>query len=403
MRNGVPGFVGAKLAEARLGRGISSRKALADMLQRAPSTVIRWEEGETSPEPAALSELSRALSVPEEFFLTERPGGGGLSFFRSVSASLKSDRNAQETRLLWLSDITAVAEHYAYLPQVDIPDVLRGRTFRTLRDDDIEQAAQVARDYWGLGLAPISNMVAFLERIGVVVASEAMETDCLDAVSRWGADDRPYVLLADDKQSMVRRQFDCAHELGHLVLHRHVSKEEFADNFKLIESQADRFASAFLLPSAQFPLEVGRCALWDLERLKIRWRVSIKAQIVRLSRLCIVDKDAATRLFKIYSAKGYSRSEPFDAEWELPRPTLLADVFRTIVSEGQLSKSELRADFSLLPHDVESLSALPSGWLTSETARVVILRPLRSDKASIRDRGESSIIPIRSLGWPSKE
>ena len=36
MRSGIPGFSGAKLAEVRLARGITSRKALADVLKRAP-------------------------------------------------------------------------------------------------------------------------------------------------------------------------------------------------------------------------------------------------------------------------------------------------------------------------------------------------------------------------------
>lgn len=374
MRSGVPGFSGRKLAEARAARGISSRKALADMLQRAPSTVSRWEEGETAPEPAALADLARTLSVPQDFFLAERQAGGGLSFFRSFAAALKADRLAQEVRLLWLGDITAVADHYAVLPQPDIPDLLEGRSFRALRDEDIERIAQASRDHWGLGSKPLDNMVALLERIGVIVGSEPMETDRLDAISRWGSDGRPYVLLADDKQSFARRQFDCAHELAHLLLHRSVSEGDFVENFKLIEEQADRFASAFLLPSAQFPLEVERATLWELERLKLRWRVSIKAQIYRLRRLDLISQEASTSLYKIYSAKGYSRAEPFDREWPLARPTLLADVFRAIVVEGLLSKAELRQDCPLLPHDVESLASLPEGWLSAEPARVIALR-----------------------------
>jgi Zn-dependent peptidase ImmA (M78 family)/transcriptional regulator with XRE-family HTH domain len=384
MRSGIPGFSGARLAEARLARGITSRKALADMLQRAPSTVIRWEEGETAPEAIALSDLARALSVPEDFFLSERTPGGSMSFFRSFASALKADRLAQQARLLWLGDVTAVADHYAYLPKPDFPDLLFDRGFRSLRDEAIEGVAQSARDHFGLGMKPIDNMVAFLEQIGVIVGSEPIETDRLDAVSRWGADGRPYVLLADDKQSFARRQFDCAHELAHLMLHRCLSKGEFEENFKLIESQADRFASAFLLPAGQFPLEVERCTLWELERLKVRWRVSIKAQIVRLSRLDIINADTATRFYKIYSAKGYAKAEPYDAAWPLQRPTLLADVFRAIIDDGQLSKAELRHDLPLLPHDVESLASLPEGWLTRETARVIALRP-----TGVRDQSES--------------
>lgn len=118
------------------------------------------------------------------------------------------------------------------------------------------------------------------------------------------------------------------------MLHRAVSEDELVENFKLIQDQAHRFASALLLPASQFSAEVTSASLWELERLKVRWRVSIKAQIMRLQRLCIVDAEGATRLYRSYSAKGYSGSEPYDDVWPLQQPTLLADVFRTVVDDG---------------------------------------------------------------------
>ncbi|NKK29694.1 XRE family transcriptional regulator [Rhizobium leguminosarum] len=397
MRSGVQSFVGARLAEARQARGITSRKALADLMQRAASTVIRWEEGETAPEPAALTELASVLRLPEDFFLTARREGSGLSFFRSFAGALRGDRLAQQVRLAWLEDVTAVAEHYAHLPEINVPDLLQGRNFRNLRDEDIEAYAQAAREHWGLGLRPILNMVELLQRIGVVVASEPMETDQLDGLSRWGADGRPYVLLASDKQSFSRRQFDAAHELAHLVLHRAVTEEEFVENFKAIEDQAHRFASAFLLPASQFSVEIDTAAIWELERLKARWKVSIKAQIMRLQRLQILDKSSATRLYKIYSAKGYSRREPFDDVWPMQEPTLLADVFKALVDAGQVTKEDLREDLPLFPHDVESLTGLPSGWLSLQAARIVELKPVVTPRDNLGGvRGE--VVPIKRNG-----
>ncbi|OHV23709.1 ImmA/IrrE family metallo-endopeptidase [Rhizobium sp. RMa-01] len=395
MRSGVGSFVGAKLAEARQARGITSRKALADLMRRAPSTVQRWEEGASFPEPLALSQLSTLLSLPEDFFLTPRAEGAGPSFFRSFAGALKGDRLVQQVRLTWLEDVTAVAEHYAYLPEVNIPELLEGRNFRSLREEDLEEIAQRAREFWGLGLRPVTEMLTFLESNGVVVASEQMDTDRLDGLSRWGTDGRPYILLANDKQSFARRQFDAAHELGHIVLHRAVTEAEFEENFKTIEEQAHNFASAFLLPASQFSVEIDTGAIWELERLKARWRVSIKAQIMRLQRLGIVDREAATRLYKIYSAKGYSsKGEPYDDSWPLQRPNLLADVFRALVEEGQITKDALRQDLPLMPHDVESLSGLPDGWLTAEAARVVEFKPVISRKVERAENG-SNVVPLK--------
>lgn len=363
------------------------------MLARAPSTVIRWEDGDTAPEGPALEELSKALAVPVDFFLSPRLDGG-TTFFRSLANALKAHRSIQLARLSWLEDIAAVAGHYAFLPEVDLPDFLNGVSYRSLRDEDLEGIAQAAREHWGIGLRPIPNVVALLEQVGVVVASEPMETTQLDGLSRWGSDGRPYVLLATDKQSFARRQFDAAHELGHLLLHRSVSENELIENFKLIEDQAHRFGSALLLPASQFSAEVTSASIWELERLKMRWRVSIKAQIMRLQRLSIIDAEGATRLYKSYSAKGYSGSEPYDDVWPLQEPTLLADVFRAVVEDGGLSKGELRRDLPLFAHDVESLTGLPSGWLSQEPARVVKLKPVASPRGEGPAGATGEVIPL---------
>src|SRR5690606_11878538 len=158
---------------SRLARGITSRKALADMMGRAPSTVIRWEDGETAPEGPSLEDLSKALTVPVDFFLSPRLDGG-TTFFRSLASTLKAHRSIQLARLSWLEDIAAVAGHYAFLPDVDLPNFLNGVSYRSLRDEDIERFAEAAREHWGVGLRPIPNVVALLEQIGVVVASETM-------------------------------------------------------------------------------------------------------------------------------------------------------------------------------------------------------------------------------------
>lgn len=381
MRNGVQRFVGAKLTEARQARGITSRKALADLLQRAPSTVMRWEEGDSYPEPTALAELSSVLKVPEDFFLESRTELAGPSFFRSFAGALKGERAVQLVRIAWLEDVTAVAEHYAYLPEINVPDLLGAQSFKALRDEDIEAYAMELRELWGLGHRPIPDVVELIEKHGVIVASEVMGTTKLDGLSRWGGDGRPYVLLADDKQSFARRQFDAAHELAHLVLHKSVTDDEFESQFKMIEDQAHRFASAFLLPESQYCLETEKVTMWELERLKARWRVSIKAQIVRLQKLQVIDSEAATRLFKAYSARGYqSKGEPYDNVWPLQRPSTLRDTFSAIVDAGQVSKAELRDDLPLFPHDVESLCGLPKGWLNGDTAKVIELRGVTASR-----------------------
>jgi Zn-dependent peptidase ImmA (M78 family) len=104
-----------------------------------------------------------------------------------------------------------------------------------------------------------------------------------------------------------------------------VSGDELKKDLKAIESQAFRLASAFLLPSTTYPHEVRHPSLAALLLLKERWRVSIKAQIRRLVDLDIITPEHATDLYKLYSAKGWTREEPLDREWKVSEPRMMAD------------------------------------------------------------------------------
>ena len=217
-------------------------------------------------------------------------------------------------------------------PRSTIPDVLGGASYKQLRDDDIERIALDLRRHWYIGEGPCADMVALLERVGAVVSTIEMGTAKLDGLCNWSASEsRPHILLATDKMSFPRRQMDAAHEMAHAVLHRDVSEDELRKDLKAIESQAFRLASAFLLPSTTYPHEVRRPSLAALLSLKERWRVSIKAQIKRLADLEVIPPEHATDLYKLYSAKGWTREEPLDREWKISEPHMMADAMNLVV------------------------------------------------------------------------
>ncbi|WP_258866469.1 ImmA/IrrE family metallo-endopeptidase [Enterococcus mundtii] len=70
-----------------------------------------------------------------------------------------------------------------------------------------------------------------------------------DAYSAWSTQNVPIIVLGI-KKSAVRRNFDLAHELGHLLLHPYVDFPLLDKNERQqVEREADYFASSFLLPS----------------------------------------------------------------------------------------------------------------------------------------------------------
>lgn len=378
MRIGTLGFIPARLTEAREARRIASKSALARRLGVSPTSVSRWEDeaADQSPDHSTLVRLAGELSVRPEFFLRPAYHSDRPTFLRSLASTLMRDLAFQKAQMHWLQEVSFVLGHYVDLPDVDIPDVLEGGAYTDLRDEDIEAIALRLRRHWNMGEGPCGDVVALMERIGIVVATIPMGTTKLDGLCSWSpVDGRPHVLLATDKMSFPRRQMDAAHELAHAVLHQNVPEDEFQANIRMIEKQAFRLGSAMLMPSTTYPVEVRHPSLAMLTSLKERWRVSIKAQIKRLSDLEIVPEDYARQLYKLYSAKGWSKGEPLDQHWPVTPPKALRDSLNLIVEHGVRSKADLLAtEFTISAPDLENLCGLPTGWFDRDAAEVVSLK-----------------------------
>ena len=166
---------------------------------------------------------------------------------------------------------TDLIEKRLTLPAPAVPD---------LREEDPDAAAMALRQQWGLGERPVRNMVHLLEAKGVRVFTLFEDTTEVDAFSLWRAT-TPFVFL-NTMKSAERSRFDAAHELGHLVLHRHAG----APQGREAEHEANRFASAFLMPRGSvFAVAPVFPSLDRLAALKRQWIVSVGAIAYRLHAL----------------------------------------------------------------------------------------------------------------------
>ncbi|MBC9177838.1 helix-turn-helix domain-containing protein [Pseudoroseomonas ludipueritiae] len=383
-------FIATRLREARDARGIPTLTSMASLVGVDTSAVSRWEAGLSEPSADKVLELARALNVrPSYFFRPHFQHGNAPAFLRSLASARKRDLARQRARLRWLQEISQVVQHYVSLPPVDLPPHLQAVDYRTLRDEDIEGIASDLRAHWKLGNQPIGNVIEVVERAGFVVGRDEMGTTALDGLCNWSVlDGRPYLLLAEDKMSFFRRQMDTAHEMAHALLHRHVSEAQLREDFDLIEAQAFRLASAFLMPADSFALAARTPTLNGLLMLKDRWRVSVKAMIRRCRDLNLIVNDEATQLYKYYSAKGWNREEPMDRSVPLFQPKLLAKALTLIVDSRTRSKADLLAsDFTVPGHDVATLIGLDSDWFS--TGEVIQLAPTGARQpASTTSAGE---------------
>jgi Zn-dependent peptidase ImmA (M78 family) len=175
--------------------------------------------------------------------------------------------------------------------------------------------------------------------------------------------------MASDKESGARLRFDLAHELGHLILHRWVDQAELESKtaLKAIESEADRFAAAFLLPSTSFPHEVYTPRLDAFIPLKERWKVSIQAMVHRCRDLDIIDADQALNLYKQISFRKWRKKEPLDdpRKIALEEPRLLKKA-AALVLESRKHPDEVLNELALSADWIETFCCLQPGTLKSK-------------------------------------
>ncbi|MEL7738225.1 XRE family transcriptional regulator [Citromicrobium bathyomarinum] len=352
------GFKPLRLTIARNARGLKQNE-LALEIGRSSATVSKWESVDYShsPDENDLRALSAALGVEANWFFKELVSENSASFFRSLRSELKSARDKTAAKLIFSYDIYDAASDHIEFPYVDVPEIEGIGDYKTLTSDQIDRIADQVREYWGLGDGPIDDIITIIENAGIIVTDDFLVSEKLDGVSRWFSD-RPVMLLAKDKNTGVRRRFDAAHELGHIVLHRNVSAEQLVEDWHLIEDQAMEFASAFLLPSSSFAHSVRDVNLDSLANLKPIWKVSIAAMLMRLRALNLIDADQSKNLWKYYSYRKWRGGEPHDDQIAFEQPINLGAAINMIAEGGVADFQLFMAKVGLLPDDISSLTGV---------------------------------------------
>lgn len=326
-------FNSSRLTVARQRAGLT-KKELAQQVGVDPRAISGFEAGQYMPTEDNIWRIARALSFPVEFFKAddmELLESGGASF-RSMTKMTARQRDAALAAGSLAFVLSDWVDHEFELPDVDIPD------FGGVAPD---VAAQSLRQHWGLGEPPVKNMVHLLEAKGVRVFSLAENCMEVDAYSVWRGH-RPFVFLNTTK-SGERRRFDAAHELAHLVMHRHA-----APNGHEAEKEAQAFAGAFLMPTASMKA-LGRVTpnLNYIMSLKKKWAVSAAAMTLRLFEIGHLSYYHYNRLYVELSRKGYRSNEPSGIKPETSQ--VWQKVFAQLRREGRGVQS--LADRLLLPSD----------------------------------------------------
>lgn len=360
------GFVGARLTEARKARAISAVD-LADLVGVSVQSISKYENEHQSPKLDVFHKLASQLNFPTDYFLRpittidERP-----IFWRARLTAPPASRDRAEVRLEWMKEIVDYLATFFDLPPLRIPKFeFHEDSFADF--DFIENVASEIRKFWDIRPGPMPDTIEKLETNGILVSRIHVRADKLDAFSQWS--DRfnlPFVVLSRDKASACRQRFDVLHELVHICCHANIPQKRLNDRafYKAVEKQADKIASAMLLPARDFTNELYAPSLDSFLTLKERWGASVAAMIMRCKNLDIIDDDDARRLWINYNRRGWRDGEPLDSRLKKEEPHLIRRSFEMLMEEGVQSQSEILKALPFPASDLEDLADLEPGTLS---------------------------------------
>lgn len=354
--------------------------SLADELGVSRQTVSSYQCGETRIPYDNLLKISMILNLPFEYFYKPLNNGneGGEVFYRT-SYIPKRYKSMYESKLNIIVETFDELSDYINFPKVNIPkykasgieDYLENEDSRYENDKnielmesrklEIEDLTLQLREYWSLDEKPISNLVDVLSVNGFVISRIELEDKKTDAFSQW-INEVPYIILGDGNKSSVRSRFNIAHELGHLILHKDITSEQKKRYHKLLEKEANYFASSFLLPMESFSRELYTTNINSFVPLKKKWKVSVGAMIVRAYHIGILTELQYSNLNRYLNQKGWRRKEPLDEVIEFEKPRIFKESLELLFTENIITVDEFLYSISIYPEELEELCFLDKGF-----------------------------------------
>lgn len=362
-----------RLREAREARGLSLDE-LAERIGTSRQLIHRYERGKVTPRPETFIRICAALNVTPEFFTLPQPTDDPFPlFFRHFRSKTSAKQVAAVKRqALWVRDLVAQVEEAVDLPPVAIPDFSPPSDPRVITHEKIEAAASALRRAWGFGDGVIVEVTKLVESKGCVVVAGIVESSSIDAFSKWTRAGRPLIFVDCRNVSAAHTRLDVVHELAHLVMHRAIDPrfvELNPDTHKLIEQQAFRFASAFLMPEETFRRSVPYVSLDNLLLVKTQWQLSVAAMLRRAEDLRMVSPDVARNLWINLNRRGWRKSEPLDDLIIREEPKLLQNALLTIKDGKTSSVAAVSSRTGLHRNDLERYARLPQDGLASSVVR----------------------------------
>jgi len=289
-----------------------SQTQLAKDLKIDQSRYSKIERGEMTISPEILDKLIERLDYPYNFFI-ESGNTLGLPISLHGGGNFRKRQNLPQKILYSVESLIGIYLGRLKKLQKNVkPEPSKTINSIDLSDfgNDIEHVAEQLRLQWNLPSGAIKHLTTVLENAGCIIIKYDFGTEKIDGFSIWIKGLNPVIFIRDGMPG-DRERFTLAHELGHLLFHT----DKISPNK---EQEANKFASAFLMPSIDIKNKLYNLNIYKLQTLKEEWKVSMAALAYRAKDLKTINENQYRYIFMELSKNGYRKKEPVYIKPETP-------------------------------------------------------------------------------------
>lgn len=311
--------IAKNLRKLRLEKELS-QKDVASNSEMSYVAYSNIERGISFPKPETLKKLARTLEVSIEEIWRRNDSLENVRF-RAGTKMISRDRVLMDVEV-WLRNREAVESFFDEdSTECDFKVVTEKirQQIASIENKSLAavKAAELLREKWNLGKAPITLLDSLLEEHGLKVFNCSVQSEHFFGLSVGHNGGGPAIVVNTWSEIPVERWiFTAAHELGHLILHQSAYDVSVKDEDNLEEEQANKFAGAFLMPNDAFIEEWNRFYSLGLSQLILNlkkiYMVSWKTIVYRYIETT-KDKQMwakATNALKSYGLSVQAKKEP---------------------------------------------------------------------------------------------
>lgn len=281
-------IIGANLRRVREAKGLSQAQ-LAELAGISRVAYRNIENGSATPKVSTLQNIAYGIGVKLQDLLVP------VRTLKRVRFRASKKMNSRDSIInevaKWLDDFNDLEKSLNNREDYRFEELSKELSIIPNGDARAKYAAEKAREVLKLKYnEPIRDIAGLLESAGIKVSPISLASDSFFGLSVAKEEGGPAIIVNIwERISVERWIFSAAHELGHLLLHLDTYDIDEISESEDQESEANVFASHFLMPEKAFKSEwqdaYGLPFIDRVFKVKLIFQVSYKTVLYRLSQV----------------------------------------------------------------------------------------------------------------------